>query len=122
MNKFKKNQKALTRVELDLRKTGGPLIPKGTPVTVEIVRRGINAGYLWVDVQEFGHRHLGPEHLIAYSVEDASEGDEPNFFIHDSDGNQIGDNITDLMDAERLCEGLNNGTIKPDQIPGNHHG
>jgi hypothetical protein len=46
-----------------LRKTGGPLIPKGTQCMVQIRRRD---GRLWVSVQGFDHRHLNAEDLTNF--------------------------------------------------------
>lgn len=52
---FKKNQILYTARKLDLSSTGGPIIPLGAKVTVLRVRRD---GRLWVDIRNFGQRHL----------------------------------------------------------------
>lgn len=51
-----------------------------------------------------------------FTVEVDDTYDEPNFFIHDSKGRQIGDNFTDEMDAVDTCEKLNNGGILPEDV------
>jgi hypothetical protein len=46
-------------------KTGGPLIPKNSLATVLVRRRD---GRLWVNVHNFGRRHLMPEDVSGFSV------------------------------------------------------
>jgi hypothetical protein len=61
MKKFKKGQKAFVARTIDLRKTGGPLIPEFALATVLIRRRD---GRLWVDLKDNGgQRHLYPQDL-----------------------------------------------------------
>ena len=59
--KIAKNQVLKTALRIDMRGTGGPNIPKGTPVTVKIRRHD---GRLWVDVHGYGQRHLHPTDLV----------------------------------------------------------
>ena len=58
--RFRKGQTVRIARALDFRSTGGPRIPKGTPATIEIVRR---TGELWVDIEGFGRRHLYPKDM-----------------------------------------------------------
>lgn len=62
--KFDKYQTAFLKRTLDMRKTGGPLIPKGTQVFVLIRRKD---GRLWCNIPDFGKRHLMPEDLSGYT-------------------------------------------------------
>lgn len=55
MAMFKKNQSVYTMRAIDMRATGGPLMPNGTCVHILTVRRD---GRLWVDCGQYGKRHL----------------------------------------------------------------
>ncbi len=59
--KTRKGDRGVISKNIDCTSTGGPYIPQGTPVTVERVRR---TGELWVDIEDFGHRHIGTEHFV----------------------------------------------------------
>lgn len=62
---FDKHQLVFIRRDLDMTKTGGPLIPKNSLATVLVRRRD---GRLWVNVHNFGRRHLMPEDVSGFSV------------------------------------------------------
>ncbi len=57
MTKFKNGQEVFMAHDLDLRRTGGPLIPKNTKVTILKHRKGTPVAY-WVEVHGFGQREL----------------------------------------------------------------
>jgi hypothetical protein len=52
---MKKNAKFTLVEDMNLTSTGGPLIPKGTQGQVLIRRRD---GRFWVNIFQFGRRHL----------------------------------------------------------------
>jgi len=56
-----KNRRFKLKNKLDMRGTGGPLLPKGTLGTVLIVRK---TGELWVKLDRFDTRHLLPTDII----------------------------------------------------------
>lgn len=60
-----KNRRFKVKRKLDMRRTGGPLLPKGTLGTVLIVRA---TGELWVKLDKFDTRHLLPTDIIPLPV------------------------------------------------------
>ena len=63
--KFDKHQVVFLRNELDLRKSGGTLIPKGEAMTIQIRRRD---GSLWVKFHNFDHRHVNANDVSNFTV------------------------------------------------------
>jgi hypothetical protein len=62
---FHKYQLVFVAKKMDLRKTGGPFIPKNTLATVLVRRRD---GRVWVDIHEFGQRHVYAKDLSSRFV------------------------------------------------------
>lgn len=62
---FKKNDTVKTAVAIDMRGTGGPLIPKGTKATVlKSCRIPAEAKEVWVDVVGSGKRRMYSSVLV----------------------------------------------------------
>ena len=63
--KFDKHQQVFLRRKLDLRKTGGPLLPKGSPMTIQVRRR---TGELWVRFLNIDyHTQVMPEDVSGFT-------------------------------------------------------
>jgi len=63
--KFDKHQVVFLRRQMDMRKTGGPCIPKGEPMTIQVRRR---TGELWVKFHNFDHRLVNPSDVSPFTI------------------------------------------------------
>jgi hypothetical protein len=72
---FKKGQRFETKCGLNMQKTGGPLIPKGSKGTILRVRRNKNKGYVRVQFDDFAPYDVLAENLFHESGEDQSDSD-----------------------------------------------
>lgn len=62
---FDKHQCVFLKRTLDMRNTGGPLIPKGEAMTINIRRRD---GRLWVKFHNFDSRHVLPSDVSNFTL------------------------------------------------------